>query len=86
MRSEKIGITLEKNAYGKYNLRVVGINGDRIVSSVSDLEESNVSISTADRFVDRVWKIIRLRLNRGQLQLEKAEDEDNDDANEVERR
>jgi len=85
MRAEKIGITLEKNAYGKYNLRVVGINGDRIVSSVSDLEESNITLSTADRVVDRLWKTIRLRLNRDQLQLE-AEDKDNDDDNKMDGR
>jgi len=74
MRANKIGIVLSKTPVGKYNVQVVGLNDEgRIIASVSELEEQSIGFATVSRVVDRLWAVIKLRLNRGELELVVAE-------------
>lgn len=69
MRAQKIGIVLEKNDHGKYNLYVVGIDGDRVVSSLPDLETRDVSFGAVQRRFELVWQTLRLRLSKKQVEF-----------------
>lgn len=77
MRTEKIALAISRDKNGRYTVQVLGIDGDRVVSSVSDLEEQGlVQLASVSRVVDRLWMTIKLRLNRGQLELRTGETND----------
>ncbi len=64
MNAEKFGILIGKDDRGRYDIYVVGVNGDKIVGSLSDLEVRGVSFGTMDRTVERAFQILKMRLSK----------------------
>lgn len=84
MRTNKIGILLEKTRRGRYTVQVVGVNDDRVVASVSELEESEITLASVSRVFERLLATIKLRLNRGELEfLVKGKDDASDEVGRV---
>lgn len=76
MRAEKIGILIEQDDRGRYNLHVVGVNGDRVVSNISELEERGVSLNTICRKFELAWQTLRLRISKRSVEFLKKGDAD----------
>ena len=79
MRTEKLAIAISNDNRGKYTIQVVGINGDRVVASLPDLETSGISFGTVQRKFELLWDTVRLRLSKKTIEFAVEGEEDNDD-------
>lgn len=80
MRTEKVAIAISKDPQGKYQIQVIGINGDRVVASLPDLETTGISFGAVQRKFELLWDTVRLRLSKKSIEFAvKGEDDDNDE-------
>jgi hypothetical protein len=80
MRAEKIAIAISKDPQGKYQIQVIGINGDRVVASLPDLETTGISFGAVLRRFELLWQTVQLRLSKKSIEFAvKGEDDDNDE-------
>lgn len=75
MRAQRIGVLIEKDKRGRYNLQVVGLTGDRVTSNASDLEERGLGFARLRSVVERLFNVIQLRLNRQEIEFITEEEE-----------
>lgn len=79
MRAEKLAIAISKDDRGKFTVQVIGINGDRVVASLPDLETSGISFGAVLRKFELLWQTVQLRLSKKSIEFAvKGEDDDND--------
>ena len=79
MRANKICIAISKDEHARFKVELLGLTDGKIVANASDLEETGLSWGSVMRTLERMLRIIPLRVSRGQIEFVTREKSDGAD-------